>query len=78
MRRFAGAVTRSIVLVAIVAMTAPSIAQAQYFGRNKVQYQTFDFRVMSTQHYDLHYYPAESLATAEADSAALECQSARV
>jgi hypothetical protein len=66
MRRFAGAVTRSIMLVAVAATATPSIAQAQYFGRNKVQYQTFDFRVMSTQHYDLHYYPAESLATADA------------
>jgi Tol biopolymer transport system component len=66
MRRFARAVTRSIVVVAVAATTVPSIAQAQYFGRNKVQYQTFDFRVLSTQHYDLHYYPAESLATADA------------
>jgi Tol biopolymer transport system component len=66
MRRFAGAGTRLVMLVAIVAAAAPSTAEAQYFGRNKVQYQTFDFRVMSTQHYDLHYYPAESLVTADA------------
>ena len=66
MRRFAGSGTRSMLLVAIAAATAPLNAEAQYFGRNKVQYQTFDFRVMSTQHYDLHYYPAESLATADA------------
>ena len=65
MRRFAGAGTRSLLLVALMA-AAPSIIEAQYFGRNKVQYQTFDFRVMSTQHFDLHYYPAESLATADA------------
>ena len=55
-----------MMLVAILAAVAPSAAKAQYFGRNKVQYQTFDFRVLSTQHYDLHYYPAESLATADA------------
>ena len=66
MRRFAGAGTRSMMLVAILAAAAPSFVQGQYFGRNKVQYQTFDFRVLSTQHYDLHYYPAESLATADA------------
>jgi Tol biopolymer transport system component len=53
-------------LVATMAAAAPSLVEAQYFGRNKVQYQTFDFRVLSTQHYDLHYYPAESLATADA------------
>ena len=69
MRRFAGAVTRSMMLVAIVGISAtlaPSIVGAQYFGRNKVQYQTFDFRVLSTLHYDLDYYPAESLAPADA------------
>ena len=66
MRRFAGVMTRSMMLVATMAAVAPSWAHGQYFGRNKVQYQTFDFRVLSTQHYDLHYYPAESLATADA------------
>ena len=66
MRRFAGAATRSLMLVATVAAVAPSVVEGQYFGRNKVQYQTFDFRVLSTQHYDLHYYPAESLATSDA------------
>jgi hypothetical protein len=55
-----------MMLVATLAALAPSLVEAQYFGRNKVQYQTFDFRVLSTQHYDLHYYPAESLATADA------------
>ena len=66
MRRFAGVATRSMKLVVLLATAAPSVVEAQYFGRNKVQYQTFDFRVLSTQHYDLHYYPAESLATADA------------
>jgi len=55
-----------MMLVAMVAAVAPSVVQGQYFGRNKVQYQTFDFRVLSTQHYDIHYYPAESTATADA------------
>ena len=66
MRRFAGIGTRSMMLVAMLAAAAPSLVEAQYFGRNKVQYQTFDFRVLSTEHYDLHFYPAESLATADA------------
>ena len=65
MRRFAGAGTRSVMLAAVIA-GAPSMVEAQHFGRNKVQYQTFDFRVMGTQHFDLHYYPAESLVTADA------------
>ena len=34
-------------------------ASAQYFGRNKVQYDTFDFQVLRTEHFDVHYYLAE-------------------
>jgi len=33
--------------------------QAQYFGRNKVQYDHFDFEVLETPHFDIHYYPDE-------------------
>ena len=39
---------------------------AQYFGRNKVQYETFDFRVLQTPHFDVHYYPAEESAVTHA------------
>ncbi|HSG49247.1 MAG TPA: hypothetical protein VLA43_15610, partial [Longimicrobiales bacterium] len=35
----------------------PGEAQAQYFGRNKVQYDDFEFRVLETPHFDIHYYP---------------------
>jgi Tol biopolymer transport system component len=57
---------RGIVAAALAAMvlaTAP-VAQAQggYFGRNKVQYQTFDFKVMKTAHFDVYYYPEEAEA----------------
>jgi hypothetical protein len=37
----------------------PSSASAQYFGRNKVQYEQFDFRVLETAHYRLHFYSEE-------------------
>lgn len=32
-------------------------AEGQYFGRNKVQYENFDFQVLKTEHFDIHYYP---------------------
>jgi len=32
---------------------------AQYFGRNKVQYEKFDFKVLKTDHFDIYYYPEE-------------------
>src|SRR5437899_9390297 len=41
-------------------------AQAQYFGRNKVQYSTFEFSVLKTQHFDIYYYPVEQQAVEQA------------
>ncbi|MBC7893919.1 MAG: PD40 domain-containing protein, partial [Cytophagaceae bacterium] len=43
-----------------------SRAEAQYFGRNKVQYDKLDFRIMPTDHFRIHFYPAESVATVDA------------
>ena len=34
-------------------------ANAQYFGRNKVQYESFDFQVLRTEHFDIYHYPEE-------------------
>jgi Tol biopolymer transport system component len=28
---------------------------SQYFGRNKVQYRTFDYQVLKTEHFDIYY-----------------------
>lgn len=47
-------------------LLAAQRADAQYFGRNKVQYDRLDFRVLPTEHFRIHFYPAESLATADA------------
>src|SRR5690349_288668 len=48
-------------LTATLAFTATP-AHAQYFGRNKVQYRTFDFQILRTEHFDLYYYPEEAEA----------------
>ncbi len=37
-----------------------------YFGQNKVQYSTFDFQVIQTDHFDVHFYPRERAAALEA------------
>ncbi|MGH7653902.1 MAG: hypothetical protein ACREN6_04500 [Gemmatimonadaceae bacterium] len=38
-----------------------SVAGAQgYYGQNQVQYQQFDWRVLRTEHFDVHYYPQEA------------------
>ncbi len=53
----------SVVLgLAIALVSLPSMAGAQYFGRNKVQYRTFDFQILKTEHFDLYYYPEEAEA----------------
>jgi len=35
----------------------------QYFGRNKVQYEKFDYKVLKTEHFDVYFYPEEEQAT---------------
>jgi hypothetical protein len=45
---------------------APAPLAAQYFGRNKVQYENFDFRILRTSHFDAYFYPAESLIVHDA------------
>jgi WD40-like Beta Propeller Repeat len=50
----------------LAAMFVPAPAHAQYFGQNKVNYQTFSWRTMHTEHYNIYFYPAESLAVADA------------
>jgi hypothetical protein len=39
--------------VMTVSVTATAPAEAQYFGRNKVQYREFDFEVLKTSHFDI-------------------------
>ena len=47
-------------LVAAVCMCTASPAAAQYFGRNKVEYENFDFQILATEHFDIYYYPQEA------------------
>jgi len=44
------------VATATLASSAPLDAQA-YFGRNKVQYDSFDWQVLKTPNFDLYFYP---------------------
>ncbi len=49
-----------------VLLVSAGPASAQYFGRNKVQYESFDFQVLRTEHFDVHYYLAEQDAALHA------------
>jgi hypothetical protein len=46
----------------LVLFVAPSGADAQHFGRNKVEYTDFDFRVLRSEHFDVYYYSREEPA----------------
>jgi Tol biopolymer transport system component len=50
---------RRLAAVALLLSAVPSLLPAQYFGRNKVQYGRFDFKIIQTEHFDVYYYPAE-------------------
>jgi len=53
---------RRSALASLVAVAAISPAGAQqYFGRNKVQYEAFPWKILKSEHFDNFFYPAESL-----------------
>ncbi len=55
-----------LTMVIALLVWAPAPLAAQYFGRNKVQYERFDFEILETEHFNVHYYPAEADATLDA------------
>jgi Tol biopolymer transport system component len=56
----------AITLATLVLLSAAAPAGAQYFGRNKVQVESFEFRILPTAHFDIYYYPAEHDAALDA------------
>lgn len=51
---------RSATFLALLAtLLAPAVVSGQYFGQNKVQYSSFDFQVLETEHFDVYFYEAE-------------------
>lgn len=53
---------RRIAAAALLLTAIPPALSAQYFGRNKVQYVRFDFKIIQTEHFDVYYYEAERAA----------------
>lgn len=48
----------AVLLCGLLAETAAG----QYFGRNKVVYERFDWQQIQTEHFDVYYYPAKEEA----------------
>jgi len=63
-------VSRRTILTSILVLLAlaslPSSASAQYFGRNKVKWEDFDWKVLKTDHFDVYHYPEEERAIRDA------------
>jgi len=49
-------------LVALSFVLTPIGVTAQHFGRNKVEYEDFEFRILATAHFDIYYYAQEERA----------------
>src|SRR2546421_6585584 len=55
-----------VCLATTTLLLSPASAEAQYFGRNKVQNGRLEFRTLRTEHFDIYYYPDEERVTRQA------------
>ncbi|MGH7658696.1 MAG: peptidase S9, partial [Gemmatimonadales bacterium] len=55
----------STLVLTLFALATPALS-AQYFGQNKVHYQSFDFKIIQTEHFDVYFYPEEREAALDA------------
>jgi len=51
-----------LVVLALFLGLMSGTVSAQYFGRNKVQYEKFNYQVLRTDHFLIYYYPEEEAA----------------
>jgi WD40 repeat protein len=51
---------------ALLLLSMPAEVYGQYFGRQKVQYESFDWRVITAPNFDVHFYPSEEVAARDA------------
>lgn len=51
---------RKLAVALLFLLFASTTLNAQYFGRNKVQWEHFDFKVLKTEHFDIYYYDREA------------------
>ena len=48
---------RMILAVAFFILGISQLQAQYYFGRNKVQYDNFEWHILKTEHFDIYYYP---------------------
>jgi hypothetical protein len=55
-------VVRTAAICLSIVLLSAATSSAQYFGRNKVEYDDFKFRILATEHFDVYYYAREERA----------------
>jgi Tol biopolymer transport system component len=53
-------VVRLLIVATLLSLASSGTAAAQYgfyYGRNKVQYDSFEWRILRTEHFDIYHYP---------------------
>lgn len=58
--------SRVFLLSVLIGSFLPVVANAQYFGRNKVQYDQFEWESFKTDHFEFFLYPEERVAVEDA------------
>lgn len=58
--------TRVLAALLLSVLIFPAGAGAQYFGKNKVQYKDFRWKIIKTEHFEVFYYEAEKEAALDA------------
>ena len=59
-------IRRCLLALCLVAGAPAPLSAQYYFGQNKVQYRAFDFQVLRTEHFDIHFYPEARAAALDA------------
>ena len=47
---------KQFILAPVVFLLTITVASAQYFGRNKPNYEKFDFKIHQSEHFDIYHY----------------------
>lgn len=50
------------VVTLVLLFVLPDLLAAQYFGRNRVRYEDFNYQILQTEHFDIYHYPQEERA----------------
>lgn len=48
-----------LLIIIVIASSISATAQETYFGKNKVQYRSFDWKYIQTDHFDIYFYDGQ-------------------